>query len=437
MNIEGVLKWELGSPPGDAGPKPLAIVTFGYDADNTSSVYDTLEQFHYARDVVYDLRKRMTDPSDGVTKMQRKGDGAHPWTQRSVFAESSFNDTIIELVADDYGKQGRADRVVFRACKTGYHHADVVGRAEKDVLNRIVRDPDRARDHYAYDNRMFNAQHFPLCHTSGRDIFDIVQLAWHWACHPWAKIPMQEPPYGLEGAITHPKSYRNLSEIYYGFAANCDTRVALVTTNFDRGTVLYTKAKAKSAAAPSVVEPKNEPDRRSRSGTKSQSGRKQRRSSSSSSSSGSSSKHTRRSVKSRSVSIVRNYKSKSVSRVVRSPSRRDDDNRDRPATRLRIRSPPPPPIRSDMKPEQPPHPPWASAHAGIEVWHQSLQHDFGCDEPSIKDLFLLAQLSNNGYQAAINIVSKLYKKISDHQSINNPSGFLHSCVNNARNRLAR
>ena len=90
-----------------------------------------------------------------------------------------------------------------------------------------------------------------------------------------------------------------------------------------------------------------------------------------------------------------------------------------------------------MKPEQPPHPPWASARAGIEVWHQSLHHDFGCDEASIKDLFLLAQLSNSGYQAAINIVSKLYKKISDHQSINNPSGFLHSCVNNARNRLAR
>ena len=87
------------------------------------------------------------------------------------------------------------------------------------------------------------------------------------------------------------------------------------------------------------------------------------------------------------------------------------------------------------KPTQPDHPPWATADGGIEKWTDNLRDDFGCDEDSIKDLYLLAQHSEDGRRHANNIVAKMYKKRSDNSELSNPSGFLHSCVKTARHQL--
>jgi hypothetical protein len=51
------------------------------------------------------------------------------------------------------------------------------------------------------------------------------------------------------------------------------------------------------------------------------------------------------------------------------------------------------------------------------------------------ELILLAQLSPEGYAAANGIISKIFKAVSDKKTLDNPSGFLHRCAQNARDQL--
>ena len=53
----------------------------------------------------------------------------------------------------------------------------------------------------------------------------------------------------------------------------------------------------------------------------------------------------------------------------------------------------------------------------------------------MQELFLYSQLGNAEYRNANGIVAKLLKKYADGEAIKNPSGFVHACVINARNRL--
>ena len=71
----------------------------------------------------------------------------------------------------------------------------------------------------------------------------------------------------------------------------------------------------------------------------------------------------------------------------------------------------------------------------IEMWYDELIDTFQCDEVAICELLLLAQLSDDGYIEANSIISKLFKSKSDNEHIDNPSAFIHRCVNNARNDM--
>ena len=48
---------------------------------------------------------------------------------------------------------------------------------------------------------------------------------------------------------------------------------------------------------------------------------------------------------------------------------------------------------------------------------------FSCDQASLMDLLLLAQLYPEGYAAENGTVSKFIKAIADNKKISNPSGF--------------
>ena len=78
------------------------------------------------------------------------------------------------------------------------------------------------------------------------------------------------------------------------------------------------------------------------------------------------------------------------------------------------------------------NPEWATFNQGIVSWHKVLSEKFGCDEDCIQDLYLLAQHSTEGYEAANTIVHKLFKKRQDGEALKNPSGFVHKCVVHAR-----
>ena len=62
-----------------------------------------------------------------------------------------------------------------------------------------------------------------------------------------------------------------------------------------------------------------------------------------------------------------------------------------------------------------------------------LQH--GLSACASKELFLLAQLSEQGYQESNSIIAKLLKKKADSETIANVSAFVHRCVVNARTSL--
>ena len=82
----------------------------------------------------------------------------------------------------------------------------------------------------------------------------------------------------------------------------------------------------------------------------------------------------------------------------------------------------------------PPQPEWATLKRDAAVWWQYL-NDLGVDGPAQRDLFLLAQLSEEGYVEANHLLAKLVKKVSDDEEFKNISGFLHRGVLNARYRI--
>ena len=81
-------------------------------------------------------------------------------------------------------------------------------------------------------------------------------------------------------------------------------------------------------------------------------------------------------------------------------------------------------------------PRWCTFEQSIDVWVDEL-NTFQIDATAQKELFLLAQLSERGYQESNAIVGKLLKKQADGVFIGNASGFVHACVNNARAKISR
>ena len=76
-------------------------------------------------------------------------------------------------------------------------------------------------------------------------------------------------------------------------------------------------------------------------------------------------------------------------------------------------------------------PAWASFQPEISNWWQLLD-EYQIDEAARQALFCLAQLSDQGYYHANSVIAKLIKKKADGIEISNPSGFVVSCVRNAR-----
>ena len=77
---------------------------------------------------------------------------------------------------------------------------------------------------------------------------------------------------------------------------------------------------------------------------------------------------------------------------------------------------------------------WVTWDPNPRVWKQYLEEE-GVDDISIKELFLLGQLSDLGRQEANRIISKLLKKKADNVELRNPSAFVHSAVRSARHSL--
>jgi hypothetical protein len=79
-------------------------------------------------------------------------------------------------------------------------------------------------------------------------------------------------------------------------------------------------------------------------------------------------------------------------------------------------------------------PDWATAEQDCKRWWEVLA-SYKVDITATQELFLLAQHSSHGHQAANAIIGKILKKASDGEWMNNISAFTHACVKRARHDL--
>ena len=116
--------------------------------------------------------------------------------------------------------------------------------------------------------------------------------------------------------------------------------------------------------------------------------------------------------------------------------------------------PPPPPARTRDPTERPagdePEPsakrqkhdePWMVLPApgctiDLTVWKDVLS-TYGVDTQAQQEMYLLAQHSDEGLQMANAVIGKLLKKASEYQTVDNPSAFVHACVQNGRRKMER
>ena len=61
----------------------------------------------------------------------------------------------------------------------------------------------------------------------------------------------------------------------------------------------------------------------------------------------------------------------------------------------------------------------------------------GCDDASVKELYLLAQLGESGMWEANGCIAKIMKKFSNGRTLDNPSGYLHHNVMQVRHNLEK
>ena len=166
---------------------PVALITFGIGNDNADVVCAELKTSGFVgdddwKDRVVDLRKYLQDPKRDVSKVGWQIDGTHESTQRAVLSQSSVVNVLQWIVNDfDWAIHEELPMANVKAihCTTGCHRADTIGRMSKEMLNRIMQ-----TDEYGRTSRMFNCQHFPLCHVQKRDVKSHMKMVSEWIDNP-------------------------------------------------------------------------------------------------------------------------------------------------------------------------------------------------------------------------------------------------------------
>ena len=91
------------------------------------------------------------------------------------------------------------------------------------------------------------------------------------------------------------------------------------------------------------------------------------------------------------------------------------------------------PLRASGRPKAAPLEPWERLDFDPRAWSAVLRRA-GVDDTARMELFLLAQLGEEGKREANTVISKVLKHQADGTEVRNASAFVHSCVRNARHR---
>ena len=402
--------------------RALAVITYGSNRKNwlVGSIDECLTDMAGAIGATscdfIDLRKVLDNPADDIS-VKRGCDATDSATVLKVYSQIEFADTIItklQLVMD------KADLLVMVACcNSGFHRADTYGRTLMSCLNAIT----------DTNGRLFNVMHFPLIRArSPRDIGGQIKAAMDWVEGPWREqeTVTEDMRFAMSAVKQRKAAWQTFDDIWkYVDETNAwlnqpprefeqdqeeaPEEVIEVEPELEEAERSPSPKRFKAALEPQTIKPTPKPGFRKEAA--SQPG-----------------------------------KIKPVPKPPASP----------PAWRV---PPPPPPAQkssstgaaASSQGEHEPwvhepwqtqdlsslprvHEPWQTLDFNIENWVDTLE-EADVDGTSMKELFLLAQLSDEGAYEANRIISKILKKKADGVALRNASAFVHTAVQGARNAM--
>jgi hypothetical protein len=349
--------------------KNVTIVTGG--VQDKDWFKDQMDPGPYHWDYI-DLRPLLVE--DPSTSVGHEEDYCYEETQVAVIAQIGFPDVIKGLIDSVHHTE-----YVFLYCHNGYHRGSVTGKMLESQLNSLI-DID--------GNRIFNSICFMFheCHTNKEYKLKLSNVV-DWLDNPWEiegeYNGLKDSLFGYRSAMTTGASARNWNTMHDIINAEY-TRIGKKTVTFNP--FVQTSASMSSfimppppstPPTPSHIMPPRPPP-----------------------------------------PVVVHSKASSA----------------------KPPEPPQPPSASDYEAQQHPFwqgeqqqlPAWATLERDVRVWWSIFDH-WALDVEARESLFALAQHSDQGYEAANELVGKLLKKKNDRSIFNtSASAFVFSSVLNAR-----
>jgi hypothetical protein len=299
----------------------------------------------------------------------------------SIFMQESAPSVVMSVV--EAVNEMRGNCFCFVGSDIGEARADVISRAAKDILNSCC-DMD--------GERVFNCQLFGL-HTvrSKSALTDILEDAQRWVDGSWVLVPFPLDPYPADACRKRTKCYENY------------TRLEAMTDKFNADRLGFKLSTAQeNDAQENDDEVEEAAEEKARPPPRKKLARAKAKSSSSSSRS--------RLTPTQPITLPP-ARLTAAGKVVLPPT---------------SKAPQPQSCRVVR--------PWETLKFDLTNWKHTLD-TYGVDDSASKELWLLAQMSDEGARSANGVIANLLKKEQDAVTIVNPSAFVHSCCLAARHQL--
>lgn len=374
-------------------------------------------------------------------------------TVATVMQNPSFASAVTKVVSKAYGCDPECEgacNVLALVCQTGYHRASVTGKVSEGIMNATIVDEN------AGPRRAFNAQFFPVHHipdeTGKKNVEKTLKRAITWLDQPWVAQPLvqhEKDLFGFSQSSQTPESAETWLELM-----NMARDLFFITTSDDRLQIALQEGESVEMGGADTADAANEPEETPISSKRRvppvapirDSFKEQVQKTITKKSATTSVPREPRAHVKLSGSAAKETAYNRLMRIrekVGAPPNAEPEHDDRPSddssdqwgnwdSAQHEAQAKEPAASADAHP--PSLPPWISFSQSPEVWYSELK-TIGCDDTSIKELFCLAQVSDDGRLSANQIIAKFLKKQADGEELRKPSALLHTCVKNARHDM--
>ena len=311
-------------------------------------------------------------PKDPNATVKHGENGTFTGTQKAIFSQTTWPALMQHILTEAWSNPR-----VSLLCNQGMHRSDVSGRVAASLLNSL---------HDAGGSRLFNAQFFSLSGLSPRQVETTIADITMWASGPWCLMDSPSVVFGEEAANQSRVGSSHFAMVK-GIVGSWVDGSHVQAAREASETSTETDSSGREEARGTKRQWEGEPDDSHRGWSSSWWG-------------GDHSSHG-------------DVQSSEYGAGVGSCRGSGDGHG----------------VAAVAEEE-----PWVSFTADATQWSQFLR-SAGVDDGARATLFLLAQLHEQGWHAANAIIAKLSKKKADGEVLQNPSGFVHRCAQNARAKV--